>query len=54
MTPITNFISLHRVYGPDLLTRFNLFTSITVNGTPNSNYTSGEAINAIREFQLKK
>ena len=49
MTPITNFISLHRVYGPDLLTRFNLFTSITVNGTPNSNYTSGEAINAIRE-----
>ena len=47
MAPITNFISLKRVYGPDLLNRFNLFTSISVSGTPNPGYSSGEAIAAI-------
>ncbi len=49
MTPITNFVSLKRVYGPDLLNRFNLFTSISVNGVPNSGYSSGEAIKTIEE-----
>ena len=49
MTPITNFISLKRVYGPDLLNRFNLYTSISVNGVPNAGYSSGEAIKAIEE-----
>lgn len=49
MAPITDFVSLKRVYGPDLLTRFNLFTSITVNGTPNADYTSGQAIAAVKE-----
>lgn len=49
MTPITNFVSLKRVYGPDLLNRFNLFTSISVNGVPNAGYSSGEAIKAIEE-----
>lgn len=49
MTPITNFVSLKRVYGPDLLNRFNLFTSISVNGVPNPGYSSGEAIKAVEE-----
>lgn len=49
MTPITNFVTLKRVYGPDLLNRFNLFTSISINGIPASGYSSGEAIKAIQE-----
>ena len=49
MAPITNFIKLRRVYGPDLYTRFNLFTSISVSGTPNPGYSNGDAIAAIRE-----
>ncbi len=48
MAPITNFVSLVKVYGPDLLNRFNMFTSIKVNGQPNSGYSSGDAIAAIR------
>lgn len=48
MAPITNFVSLHRVYGPDLLNRFNMFTSISVNGTPNPGYSTGDAIAAIQ------
>lgn len=49
MTPITNFMSLNRVYGPDNITRFNLYTSIAVNGMANPGFSSGEAIQAIRE-----
>ena len=48
MAPITNFITLKRVYGPDLLNRFNMFTSIAVSGSPNPGYSSGEAIAAIQ------
>ena len=49
MAPITNFISLRRVYGPDVINRFNMFTSISVTGMPNEGYSNGDAINAIRE-----
>ena len=49
MSPITNFITLERVYGPDIISRFNLFTSISVSGTPNPVYSNGDAIKAIQE-----
>ncbi|MDE6196651.1 MAG: efflux RND transporter permease subunit [Muribaculaceae bacterium] len=47
MAPISNFIKLTRVYGPDLMNRFNMFTSISVTGTPKDGYSSGDAIAAI-------
>mgnify|MGYP005894830961 CR=1 FL=1 len=47
MAPISNFITLSRVYGPDLMNRFNMFTSISVTGQPAPGYSSGEAIAAI-------
>lgn len=49
MAPITGFITLEKVYGPQVITRFNLFTSIGVNGAPNMGYSSGDAINAVEE-----
>lgn len=47
MAPIDNFVKLTRVYGPDIINRFNMFTSIAVTGTPNPGYSSGQAIEAI-------
>lgn len=47
MASISNFVSLKRVYGPDLLNRFNMFASISVSGQPNPGFSSGEAIAAI-------
>ncbi len=47
MASISNFIKLTRVYGPDLMNRFNMFTSISVSGTPNPGFSTGEAIAAI-------
>lgn len=49
MAPITNFVKLEKVYGPENITRFNLFTSISVTGAPNPGYSTGEAIQAIKE-----
>ncbi|WP_026259884.1 efflux RND transporter permease subunit [Segetibacter koreensis] len=49
MAPISEFISLDRVYGPQSISRFNLFTSISVNGSPKPGYSSGDAIKAVRE-----
>lgn len=49
MAPIISFIDLKKVYGPEFLTRFNLFNSAYVNGAPNHGYSSGDAIQAIEE-----
>ena len=47
MASIDNFITLSRVYAPDLLNRFNMFQSISVTGQPAQGYSSGDAIAAI-------
>lgn len=49
MAPISAFVTLKRVYGPEFINRFNLFTSIGVSGAPNPGYSSGDAIKAIQE-----
>lgn len=49
MTPISQYLTLTRVYGAQSLSRFNLFPAIQVNGTPAAGYSSGQAIEAIRE-----
>ena len=49
MSPIGQYITLTRIYGSETLSRFNLFPSIMVNGTAAEGYSSGQAINAIRE-----
>lgn len=49
MAPITNFVTLEKVYGPENINRFNLFTSISVTGQPKPGYSSGEALAAIQE-----
>ena len=49
MAPITGFITLEKVYGPQSIARFNLFTAIGVTGAPNPGYSSGDAIRAIEE-----
>ncbi|HYH15245.1 MAG TPA: efflux RND transporter permease subunit, partial [Flavisolibacter sp.] len=49
MAPITEFINLERVYGPQSISRFNLFTSIGINGSPKPGFSSGDAIRAVQE-----
>ena len=49
MSPVKEFCSVDRVYGPTNITRFNLFTSITVTATVADGYSTGEAIKAVEE-----
>ena len=49
MAPISQFVTLTKVYGPETYNRFNMYTSIAINGEAAEGYSSGEAINAIKE-----
>lgn len=50
MSPISQYITLTRVYGAQSLSRFNLFPAIQINGNTATGYSSGEAIKAIKEI----
>ena len=49
MAPISQFVTLTKIYAPESLTRFNLFPCIKINGRAAEGYSSGEAINTVRE-----
>ena len=49
MAPVSEFVTLKRVYGPSNIGRFNLFTAINLNITPNADYTSGDVLKACEE-----
>ncbi len=54
MAPISQFVTLEKVFGPQSIARFNLFTSVKITGTPNDGYSSGDAIKAVEEVASQK
>lgn len=49
MVPYSAFMRMKKTQGPNEITRFNLYTSSSIRGVPAPGYTSGDAINAVRE-----
>jgi HAE1 family hydrophobic/amphiphilic exporter-1 len=49
MVPMSSFMTLERTYGPEQLTRYNMYTSSMISGEPAPGYSSGEAIRATEE-----
>jgi len=49
MAPITQFVTLDRVYGPQSVTRFNLYNSTKISGAANPGYSTGDAISVVNE-----
>ena len=49
MSPINQYLRLTRIYGPQSISRFNLFTAIQISGQASEGYSSGQAIQAVRE-----
>lgn len=49
MVPYSNFVSMERVYGPEQLTRYNMFTSAMVSGDAATGFSSGDAIRVVEE-----
>ncbi len=54
MVPYATFVRLERVYGPEQLTRYNMYTSAMINGDAAPGYSSGDAIRAIQEVAKKE
>lgn len=53
MTPLSQFVKLTKTEGPQDLARFNLYNSISINGTVAPGYSSGEALKAVEETAAK-
>lgn len=53
MSPLSEYVTLKQINGPEYLTHFNLFPGIRVNGTPAPGYSSGQALQAISEVAAK-
>ena len=49
MAPISQFVTLEKIYAPENLSRFNMFPAISVNGRSEEGYSSGDAIKAVQE-----
>ena len=54
MVPYSAFMSIDKKLGPNEITRYNLYNSASIRGLPAKGYTSGDAINAIREVAAKQ
>ena len=54
MVPFATFTQLERVYGPEQLTRYNMYTSAMINGEPAPGFSSGDAIRAVEEVAAEK
>jgi hydrophobic/amphiphilic exporter-1 (mainly G- bacteria), HAE1 family len=54
MVPFSSFLSVEKVYGPEQLTRYNMYPSAMINGQPAPGYSSGQALAAIKEAAAQK
>ena len=54
MVSYGTFIKLERVYGPEQLTRYNMYTSAMVNGDAGAGFSSGEAIESVEKVAKEK
>lgn len=53
MAPLSQFVTLTKVYGAESLNRFNMYNSIGLNAMPAEGYSTGDAIRAVQETAAK-
>ncbi|NML22629.1 efflux RND transporter permease subunit [Pseudoflavitalea sp. G-6-1-2] len=49
MVPYSNFVRMEKIFGPEQITRFNMYTAAMINGNSAAGYSSGQAIEAIKQ-----
>ena len=54
LVPMSTFLSIHKEYGPEQVTRYNMYLSAMINGEPEEGYSSGDAIAAIKQVAAEK
>jgi HAE1 family hydrophobic/amphiphilic exporter-1 len=53
LVPFSTFLTVEKVYGPEQITRYNMYTSAMINGQPAKGYSSGQAIQAVKDVAAK-
>ena len=53
MVPVTAVAKFVRVYGPETVTRNNLYNAVTINATPKQGFSTGDVIKAVQETARK-
>jgi hydrophobic/amphiphilic exporter-1 (mainly G- bacteria), HAE1 family len=54
MVPVNSIITLKKMYGPEMMNRYNLFNSIAINAMPKPGYSTGDAIKAVEKLAAAK
>lgn len=54
MVSYSDFVKLERVYGPEQLTRYNMYTAAMINGDAKPGFSSSQAIAAVQEVAAKE
>lgn len=49
MTPVSQFVTMQKSFGPKSVERYNLFTSISISGSNKPGFSTGDAIRAVQE-----
>lgn len=50
MVPYSSFMTMKRVYGPEQITRYNMFNSAMITGQAAAGFSSGQAIDAVERI----
>lgn len=54
MVPFSSFLRIEKVYGPEQITRYNMYPSAMLNGQPAKGFSSGQAIDAVKQLAAEK
>ncbi|OYD40239.1 efflux RND transporter permease subunit [Sphingobacterium cellulitidis] len=53
MVPYSSFMTMERVYGPEQITRYNMFTSAMITGQAAPGFSSGQAIETVERISAE-
>ncbi len=54
MVAMSSFITIEKVYGPEQITRYNMYPAAMLNGEPKEGFSSGQAIDAVKQLAAEK
>ncbi|MFN5252987.1 MAG: efflux RND transporter permease subunit, partial [Chitinophagaceae bacterium] len=54
MVSMSSFLTIEKIYGPEQVTRYNMYPSAIINGEPEKKFSSGQAIDAIKATAIAK
>ncbi len=54
MVQVSSFLTITKIYGPEQVTRYNMYLSAMINGEPAPGFSSGQAVEAVKQVANEK